>query len=41
MYISILIKINNHRIGFLFSLCKEVQECDKLYRNLAEAKIQL
>lgn len=41
MYISILIKINNHRIGFLLSLCKEVQECDKLYRNLAEAKIQL
>ena len=24
-----------------FSLCKEVQECDKLYRNLVEAKIQL
>lgn len=42
MYISILIKINNHRIGFLFSpLCKEVQECGKLYRNLVEAKIQL
>lgn len=41
MYILTLIKKSNQKIGRLSPLVKEVEECDQLYKNLVEAKIQV